>query len=183
MDTREARRRDEIAPIPTHAPVDTSEFESIYVETYQDVWRYAYFLLRDPVTAQDLASDVFTRAFAAWQAGHGPRAAARPWLLTITRRLALNHARRARLIRWVPLVRPIDRSNVVEGLAEREFRLWLDQLAELLTPRERDALFLRYLGDLADDAAGRILGVSASGFRTLVSRAIMRLRANQEVWQ
>ena len=171
--------------VPTHEDerLPTTGFEALYQDNYHDVWRYASFLLRNTVEAEDVASEAFARAFAAWSAGRGPRGDPRAWLLLITRRLVINRARRARLIKWLPLLRVPERADRGRGLEEREFRLFLDQLGTILTRKERDALFLRYLGDLNDETAGAVLGVSASGFRSLISRGLERLREHSEVWQ
>jgi DNA-directed RNA polymerase specialized sigma24 family protein len=68
-------------------------------------------------------------------------------------------------------------------LAAVEFRLWLHQLEGLLSRRELEALTLRYIEDLGDSGASLVLGLSVSGFRTLISRALAKLREHPEVWK
>jgi RNA polymerase sigma-70 factor (ECF subfamily) len=160
-----------------------ADFATVYHETYLDVWRYASFMLRDTVEGEDVAAETFVRAFQAWSTGRGPHGDSRPWLVLIARRIVLNRIRRARLLRWIPLVPTRDSSDPSRLLEETEFRVWLEQLASVLTSREREALFLRYLYDLDDTAAAAVLGVSASGMRTLVSRALQHLRERKETWQ
>lgn len=65
------------------------------------------------------------------------------------------------------------------GLAEAS--IWFDQLRALLTPRGHEALLLRYLFDLSDDQVASVMGISAPGVRTNVSRAIAALRTHPEV--
>jgi len=50
-----------------------------------------------------------------------------------------------------------------------ELNVWLDQVTRILPARQREALFLRYLGDMDDVAVGAVLGISPSGVRSLVS--------------
>ena len=64
-----------------------------------------------------------------------------------------------------------------------EFRLWLRQLEGIVSGRELEALSLRYLEDLGDAGAAQVLGLSPSGFRTLLSRAIAKLRTHPELWK
>jgi RNA polymerase sigma factor (sigma-70 family) len=66
---------------------------------------------------------------------------------------------------------------------EAESNLWLDQITRLLPARQREALFLRYLGDLDDAAVGAVLGIGPSAVRSLVSRAMAHLREHEELWQ
>ena len=63
-----------------------------------------------------------------------------------------------------------------------EFWDWLDRLARILPERQREVIFLRYQRDLSDEDIGEILGLSASGVRTLVARALSGLRSHPELW-
>jgi DNA-directed RNA polymerase specialized sigma24 family protein len=42
-------------------------------------------------------------------------------------------------------------------------------------------LLLRYRGDLSDEAIGLVMGLTASGVRSLVARALAALRSNPEL--
>ena len=76
--------------------------------------------------------------------------------------------------------RPVADPSDPSGRAE--FWLWLSQLARALSERQREAILLRYQRDLSDEEIGEILGLSASGVRTLVSRALKTLREHPELW-
>lgn len=60
---------------------------------------------------------------------------------------------------------------------------WLDTLAHVLPSRQREALVLRYQGDLTDAEIGLVMGLSESGVRSLVARGIATLRNHPEVWE
>ena len=170
-------------PYATAAPAET--FEAIYRDHYRDVYRYVLLGLRQRDDADDVVADTFDRAFTAWRSGHGPAGRALPWLLVIARRIVVDRWRRDRLIRWLPFATgrtthdPADTGD--EG-RRAEFWLWLDALAKALPARQREVVFLRYQRDLADEEIGEILGISASGVRTLVSRALAALRKHPELW-
>jgi RNA polymerase sigma factor (sigma-70 family) len=92
--------------------------------------------------------------------------------------------RRDRLIRWLPFTTgrsASDPPDADDPGGRTEFWLWLDQLAKALPPRQRDVVFLRYQRDLSDEEIGDILGLSASGVRTLASRALAALRSHPEL--
>jgi RNA polymerase sigma-70 factor (ECF subfamily) len=173
----------DVAVVPELSEPTVDSFERLFRDHYHDVWRYASFMLRSTSEAEDIASQAFAQAYAAWIAGRGPSGPPRAWLLVITRRIVLNRARRARILHWLPLQTVARRSREDRTIAESEFRLWLDQLARTLRPAQREALFLRYLDDLTDKDAGAVMGLSPSGFRTLVSRALARLRDQRELWE
>jgi len=170
---------------PRRADVTADGFEAVYREHYRDVYRYVLLSLRHPHDTDDIVADTFDRAFAAWRSGHGPAGRALPWLLVIARRIVVDRWRRDRLIRWLPFVSgrgSAEPADPGDPGSQAEFWLWLEQLARALPDRQREVVFLRYQRDLSDDEIGDILGLSASGVRTLVSRAIAGLRAHPELW-
>jgi RNA polymerase sigma-70 factor, ECF subfamily len=167
------------------AEVDNETFEGVYRTHYRDVYRYVLLALRRPDEVEDTVADVFDRAFRAWRSGHGPAGHPLPWLIVIGRRIIVDRWRRERILRWLPLPASWtgrEPSDPEDASARAEFWLWLDQLAALLPDRQREVVFLRYQRDLSDDDIGEILGLSASGVRTLLSRALASLRQHPELW-
>jgi RNA polymerase sigma-70 factor (ECF subfamily) len=183
---RETERSVEVVP---------TTFESLYEAHYRDVYRHVLLLTRGRDDVDEITSEVFTRAFEAWRNGRGPAGRALPWLLVIAKRLITDRWRRRRLITWLPITfgrpardestgtpRGIDPGGNDPTLASREFWLWLDALAAVMPERQREVLFLRYQRDLDDEEIGEILGLSASGVRSLASRALTALRRHPELW-
>jgi RNA polymerase sigma factor (sigma-70 family) len=169
-----------IARRPTDAPPAATTFESIYEAHQRDVLRYAALMLRDPDEAADITAEAFARAWDAWSADRGPAGRPLPWLLVITRRLIVDGWRRRRRIAWLPL---LDESRVPapDRIVETNFWLWLDQLAAALPVRQREVIFLRYRRDLSDAEIGTVMGLSGSGVRSLLARAIQSLRDHPEL--
>ena len=167
-----------------HAAPRVESFEAVYRAHHRDVYRYVVLSLRRIDDADDVVAETFHRAFNAWRSGHGPAARALPWLIVIARRIIVDRWRRDRLIRWLPFTgrSVLDPADADDAEGRAEFWLWLDELAKALPPRQRDVVFLRYQRDLTDEEIGEILGISASGVRTLVSRALAGLRRHPELW-
>lgn len=168
---------------PERAAAHSESFEAVYRDHYRDVYRYVLLSLRSRDDADDVVADTFDRALVAWRSGHGPAGRPLPWLIVIARRIIIDRWRRERLIRWLPFGRITADPADGDDLGGRaEFWLWLTELAKALPPRQRDVVFLRYQRDLTDEEIGHILGLSASGVRTLVSRALAALRSHPELW-
>lgn len=170
-----------IARRPTDpVPEPPASFEELYAAHHRDVLRYAALMLRDPDEAADVTADAFARAWDAWADDRGPTGRPLPWLLVITRRLIVDGWRRRRRIAWLPLG---DGANqpAPDRIVEADFWLWLDRLADALPPRQREVLFLRYRRDLSDAEIAAIMGLSPSGVRSLLARAVQSLREHPEL--
>ncbi len=161
-------------------------FEALYRERYRDVYRYALLMLRSPEDAEDVASEAFGKAYAAWQKGRGPGGQPLPWLLLITRRAVIDRSRRRKVLAWLPLdsLHPGHEPADLSAEASRsEFWLWFDRFARELPDRQREVLILRYRRDLDDAQIGQIMGITPSAVRSLVARACEALRRNPEIWR
>jgi len=101
-------------------------------------------------------------------------------LLLTARRIATDRWRRGRrLARLVAGPRREVRPDA--GEAETEFWLWFGSLAKALTDRQREVLVLRYQRDLSDADIAEIMGLTESGVRSLIARALEVLRRHPEL--
>jgi RNA polymerase sigma factor (sigma-70 family) len=169
---------DEIVVVPVKAGDRPRlvDIERVYADHYRDVHRYLVGLTASTADAEDVAAETFERAIRTWERVPEP---ALPWLLLTARRIATDRWRRARRLARLVLAprRPADGA----GEAETEFRLWFRAVSGALTARQREALVLRYQRDLTDADIARIMGLSESGVRSLVARALEILRDHPEL--
>jgi RNA polymerase sigma factor (sigma-70 family) len=153
------------------------DVERVYADHFRDVHRYLLGLTASAADADEIAAETFERAIRAWIRVPEPPL---PWLLLTARRIATDRWRRARrLARLVVGPRPDVRPDA--GEAETEFWLWFGTLAKALTRRQREVLVLRYQRDLTDADIAEIMGLSESGVRSLVARALEVLRHHPEL--
>jgi RNA polymerase sigma-70 factor (ECF subfamily) len=153
-------------------------FEAVYVRHFKDVYRYVLALTRSHDDADDVTAETFERALRAWSAPLQAPAAPLPWLLLTARRVATDRWRRAKRFTGLrPRVGDIGHA----GERRTEFWLWFDALAEILSDRQREVLVLRYQRDLTDRQIAMIMGLSESGVRSLVSRALDAIRSHPEL--
>lgn len=166
-----------VRPVLAAPRVRSELVEAVYVRHYPDVYRYALALTGSHEDTQEIASDVFARALERWTTVPEPPL---PWLLVVARRLATDRWRRAR--RLARILRSGRLQPTVDGDEQRaEFWAWFQVISALLTARQREALVLRYRRDLTDDQIAEVMGLSASGVRSLVARALEVLRSHPEV--
>jgi RNA polymerase sigma factor (sigma-70 family) len=150
--------------------------ERAYTDHYAAVFRYALALTHSIDDAEDITSEVFARALRSWTA---PPARPLAWLLLTGRRIATDRVRRA--ARFLGALARLRAATISVPSREPEFWLWFEAVATVLTPRQREALVLRYERDLSDVEIAAILGLTESGVRSLVARALAVLRAHPEL--
>ena len=155
-------------------------FEDLYVAAWPRLCRYAWVLVRHHEDAEDVAAEAVRRAYGAWQAGRGPVGDPLPWLFLIARRIVIDRNKRP-VLSWLSLSRAHDPPVSSDSFGRLEAAVWFDQLRECLSPRQHEAIVLRFLFDLRDDQIGRIMGLSPAGVRTNVSRGVAVLRKRPEV--
>lgn len=142
------------------------------------VYRYLRQLTGNPHLAEDLTSETFERALRVWSRYDPARGPALPWLVTIARRMALDHfrsdaRRRGRELRAAAggvetFPAPGDPGDLPPRMAAA---------LGTLTQAEREVVALRVLLDLDGAEAAAVLGITPSACSTQLHRAMTKLRA------
>ena len=138
-----------------------------YATHFADLARLAYLLTGSAEAAEDAVQDVFTRCLHRIDDLDHPRSYLRAAVVNECR---TRHRRAARAERHRLLDRPPGDVDLPHELVETR-----DALAEL-TPRQRAAVVLRYFADVPDAEIAEILGCRPATVRSLIHRAIDRLR-------
>lgn len=152
------------------------------VERYQSlVFSVAARVLgaRSPELA-DVAQEAFLRSFASLD-GFDPRGPARfpTWLATIATRVAIDHARKRRVVIPLDAVRDTlaaPRPDPGEALDADRRRDRLAAAMRRLAPDQRAAMMLRAEHDLPYEDIARALGVEVGTVRSRLARAKAALR-------
>jgi RNA polymerase sigma-70 factor, ECF subfamily len=150
------------------------EFEALYLEVYPLVVRTVYLVVFDRDVAQEITHESFLRL---WQQRNRLRDAEHPraWLMRVAVNLAIDHRRswvaglRHRLL---PTPSPDPAVLALNRLEIEDMRRQLLRLK----PRDRAVLALRYEQGLTFPEIGRILGRPEPTVKTLLHRALGRLR-------
>ncbi len=159
------------------ALLDSEQFARLYQETFESVYRYAWLLCRDACRAEDIAAEVFFRAWRG-RAGFRGEGKALSWLLSIAHNCTLSALRGRRESADLDTIsNEADRSalpvEVVLAASEAER---LHQAIRELTPDQQQVIFLRFFEQLPHEAVAVRLGRSANAIRATQFRALHRLR-------
>jgi len=163
-----------IAPTRPRVEGVSWDFEQIYEEYRERIYRYIRHLVTDQELAEDLVQETFTRAYKAL-----PRMSddlrLTPWLYRIATNACYDALRRRRLISWLTLdeldhepasVTGDDPQEGYGGTAEM-VRAALARMPALY----RQALLLRECEGYSMPEIAQALGIAPSGVKMFLSRA------------
>ena len=169
---------------------DADPFEA-FVRKYQDmVYATAVRLLGQPAEAEDVAQQVFLKAFERFdEIGSSPAAAG--WLKTVARNMCLNHLSRHRS-RW-RLFSELARTNETgaettfeaglvaegspaQGMEQADEREQIEQALRRLPDQQRVPLVLFHFEDATYEEIAAALGVSLAKVKTDIHRGRETLR-------
>lgn len=148
-------------------------FERLVAEHRKDLYRYAYWLNRDPQLAEDVVQDAMLRA---WRSLDSLREddAAKPWLLTIVRRENARFFERKRL-ETVDIDELVGAPTAQIATEEDTDRGDLQQAIFALEEDYREPLALQVLMGHSTKEIADIMGLSSGAVLTRLHRARKKL--------
>lgn len=148
----------------------------LYSDHYRPLVRLATLLVRDHATAEEVVQDSFVAMHGAWRRLRNPDKA-----LSYLRQAVVNRARsvlrhRAVVEKHAPKALPDAPSAEHGALNELEREAVIGALRKLPT-RQREAIVLRYYGDLSEAQIADAMGISRGAVKSHTSRGISALRS------
>ncbi len=157
---------------------DRSAFAELYDTHCGAVYRYVLYRVREPSDAEDLTSEVFTRAFANIHRYRWQGKSLLAWLYTIARNAVTDRRRRQR-----PTVDLEGAYGVAEdGPTAHDHAVRGEQVDALrgavkhLTTEQQEVLLLRFVENMSSRQVAKMLGKNEGAVRALQFRALGRLR-------
>jgi len=142
--------------------------------------RYAWALVRNHATADDLVQDCLERAVSRWhQRREGDP---RPWLFAILHNLAINQFRQSKTRGKHKTIEEIDESDFGEDAVQERKLMYQDVLNKLskLPDDQRAVLLLVAVEDLSYADAAKVLDIPIGTVMSRLSRARERLQREIE---
>lgn len=156
---------------------DSGAFGALYDRYLDRVYRYVYYRVGSVEEAEDLAEEVFLKA---WEAIGRYREQGVPflaWLMRLTHNHVVDYFRTRRpsapLVETLPAGSP-DPQHVAEQRLATEAVL---RAMQGLTPEQQQVLILRFIEDLDHGEIAAMLGKNEGAVRALQFRGLTALRA------
>ncbi len=148
----------------------------LYSEHYRPLVRLATLLVRDSATAEEVVQDAFVAMHGAWRRLRDPNKA-----LSYLRQSVVNRARsvlrhRAVVEKHIPKALPDAPSAEHGAMGELERNSVIEALRTLPT-RQREAIVLRYYGDLSEAQIAESMGISRGAVKSHTARGVAALRS------
>jgi RNA polymerase sigma-70 factor (sigma-E family) len=149
---------------------------AIYTEHYRSLVRLAAFLVRDTATAEEVVQDSFVAMHGAWRRLRDTDKA-----LSYLRQSVVNRSRSVLRHRMVVDKNtpkpPPDMPSAEHGAILQLERSAVVSALRALPDRQREALVLRYYGDLSEAQIASVMGISRGAVKSHTARAMAALRA------
>lgn len=142
------------------------DFERCFDHLFQVAMRPALRILRSVDAAEDVAAEVLARALADW-ARLRMATWREAWVVRVATNLSIDQVRRS--ARRLPVV-------ALAETGELEVRLDLASAVARLPRRQREAVSLRYFGDLSEREVAAIMDVSAGSVKKHLHRGLDAIR-------
>ncbi len=156
---------------------DTAAFAEIYELYFKKIYRFIFYRVSHKEIAEDLAEDVFLRAFAKI-ASIQKTEAFEGWLYQIARNLIIDYYRQKRST--VPLDEVENtleyESNVIDVIDLGQEQKVLLTLIKQLPPDQQVVIKLKFFEDMENSVIAELLNKSEGAIRVIQHRAITKLK-------
>ncbi|WP_433497283.1 SigE family RNA polymerase sigma factor [Sphaerimonospora sp. CA-214678] len=163
-----------LGAVPVGWDADTA-VTALYSAHYRSLVRLAVLLVRDVASAEEVVQDAFVAIHGAWRRLRDTDKA-----LAYLRQSVVNRSRsvlrhRAVVEKYAPKGLPDAPSAENGAIGELERSAVIEALRRLPT-RQREALVLRYYGDLSEAEIAHAMGISKGAVKSHTSRGMAALR-------
>ena len=154
----------------------TDDFARLYQAQYRRLVQMSYLLLGDQSQAEEVVQDAFANVYQRWSA-----IADLPYIDGYLGRAVVNGCRmqlrsRVRQSRPLPLAPDRAASDPFDAVMLRSNQQQLMGALDELSARQRECVVARYLLELSEGEAGRLLGLSVGSVRTHTHRGLKALQ-------
>jgi RNA polymerase sigma-70 factor (ECF subfamily) len=165
---------------------DPAVIGDIYDHYRLGVYRYLYYRVGDPHTAEDLTSEVFLRMIRSLNGYHPQNVAFDAWLFQIARNLSIDHYRKSGSREHLSLEEDMIADHTDDPDRNLENNLTSDVLLKALaklSETQRDVIVLRFVNGLPIAQVAQALHKSENAVKAMQRRSLAKLRTTLIEWE
>lgn len=162
---------------PAKETAKKPDFDQVYEENYDKVYKYTYTILLNREDTEDVVSNTFMAAYAAYDRYDPERASLATWLMRIAHNEAINlvrsaaYSKRSEMPEYYEV--PDSSDDSVRGLEDRDSVLYL---YSKLSAAEREFLNMRYAMQMKDAEVAETLGLPVKTVNKRYQRLLVKCR-------
>ena len=158
---------------------------ALYDRYQRGIYRYLYYRVGDPQTAEDLTSEVFLRMIEALSNYNNQNISFQAWLFQIARNLSIDHYRKIGTQRDVQLEDkyPEQGAEPLELIAQELTGEKLRRALVDLPDNQRDVIVMRFISGMPIGEVAQVLHKSDDSIKGLQRRALLALREILVEWE
>lgn len=161
---------------------DLNAIGALYDQHHQPIFRFIWSRVQDPVVAEDLTGELFTRMVTSLPHYRANGVPFRAWLYRIARNLITDHHRKYGGQQFVEITQTVDLSTEEDDpmqLIETKLTVERVQRAlEHIDPAQREVVELRFLAGLSLHEAAETLDKTVAAVKSLQHRGLKALRGS-----
>ena len=151
------------------------DYQAIYTQYFEDVYKYLLTLCRDPVLAEEITQETFFKALKALDSFRG-QCRLYVWLCQIAKNTYFTYLKKHR----EPENQALRTDSPEEGLLQKESAFAIHQILHTLPEPYKEVFSLRIFGQLSFGDIGRIFGRTANWACVTYHRACQKIQAEME---
>ena len=152
------------------------DFETLYDTYYDKIYHYAYSILLNRENAEDVVSDTFFAAYAAYSRYDPNTASPATWLTRIAHNKAVDFVKSPAYRRSEQLDESFDAASPDDMTGQAERNDLILHLYARLTKAEREFLNLRYVMELTDAEIAALYDLPVKTINKRYQRLLTRCR-------
>lgn len=156
---------------------DSASFGPIFDAYYRKIYSFVYFRVQHKATAEDLVSEIFSKALEKISQYQPAMAKFSTWLYQIAKNTITNYFRKVKSTENIEDVWEIASNSNIERDADVVIALeQIKQAMEKLPALQRDILVMRLWDDLSHKEIAEILEISEGNSKVSFKRALEKLK-------
>ena len=161
---------------------DELAIAEVYDSYAPALYRYAYRLLGNQSTAQEIVADTFYRLLVALKNGRGPDKNISAWLYRVAHNLVVDYYRSTSRQETLPIESiQVEQPEDGQGrILEQEDQMEVRKALWKLTDLQQQVIALRFLEGLSNEEVAAILGKTVGSIKSLQHRALVSLKRIME---